>query len=162
MTPGRTRVMPRALAAALIAVLALGALGLTACSALDPDNGKSVPMGTYAPIAVKEAVLESLASQGYRPDNPNSTYIVYASEGDKSAVVVTGTFYGPGKEKGVLVTFKEIRLSQGADGVWKVTATTEGVAPAEAKPEAAGEGAKGDETKGGAEGSTSGEATTAK
>lgn len=165
MTRERNRVMPRALAVVIAAVLVLGALGLTACSALDPDGGKSVPMGTYAPIAVKEAVLSSLASEGYVPDNPNATYVTFASPGDTSTVLVSGTFYGPSKEKGVLATFKEIKVTLSPEGVWKVTSTTAGVAAPEPKgePKGEGEGAEG-EKKGAAEGEKakgegSGEAT---
>jgi hypothetical protein len=120
-------------------------------------------MAEYAPMVVKEAVLSSLAAQGFVPDNPNATYVTYASAGDTSTVIVAGTFYGPSKERGVLATFKEIKVVAGPEGVWKVTATTAGVAPPEPKPEAEGEGAKegaAEEKAGQPEGEKSGEATT--
>lgn len=147
----RHRVMPRALAIAIVVVLAAGALTLAGCT-LDPDGGKTVPMSAFAPITVKEAVMASLAGQGFTPDNPNSAYLTYPSEGDTSTILVAGTFYGPSKEKGVLTTYKEIKVSKQTDGTWKVTGTTAGVAPADPKVSGEGEG-------GAAEGAASGEAT---
>jgi hypothetical protein len=163
MTRDRNRVTPRAIAVAIAALLLLGTLGLTACS-LDPDGGKSVPMSDYAPMAVKKAILESLAAEGFVPDNPNATYVTYASKGDTSTVLVVGTFYGPSKAKGVLATYKEIKVTVGPNGVWKVTSATEGVAAPEPKPEAEGEGAEAGaaEEKAGQPEGAAGEATPTK
>jgi hypothetical protein len=161
----RHRVMPRALAIATVVVLAVGALALAGC-VLDPDGGKSVPMSAFAPISVKEAVLASLAGQGFTPDSPSSANLTYPSQGDTSTILVAGTFYGPSKEKGVLTTYKEIKVSKQTDGSWKVTATTAGVAPADPKVGGEGEGGEGAKAEGaagvegGAAEGASGEATT--
>ena len=97
---------------------------------------------------MKEQVVQFLRSQGYEADDLEQTYVTWASETDTSTVVVAGTFYGPSKEKGVLATYKEIHLTQNADGTWKVTEAVAGIAAPEASAEAAGEGAKGGEAVG--------------
>ena len=51
MTRGHYHAPPRVITIALIALLAFGVFGLTACTALDPDGGATVPMKQYAPPA---------------------------------------------------------------------------------------------------------------
>ncbi len=140
MTRGRSRVSSRMLVIA-IALLLLSALGLTACGVLDPDGGKTVPMGQYAPPELKTQVIDSLRSQGYTPDNVSFVYVTYASSSDTSTVNVDGTFFGPSKEKGVVTSYAKITATLDKNGNWKVTGVTLGAAPSETTGEQKSEGA---------------------
>ncbi len=140
MCHGRRSRVSNALIAAALLLLALSAVALAGCNVLDPDGGKTVPMSQYAPPEVKNAVLASLASQGFTADNPSYVYVTYASETDTGTVTVDGTFFGPSQEKGVVTSFAKISATLDKDGNWKVTKTTQGTAPSETTGEEKGAG----------------------
>jgi hypothetical protein len=130
MTVGRRDVFVRASALAIAVVLTLGVVALSGCGVLDPDSGAS--MGTltkqYAPPGVKDQVISSLSAQGYTASNVGDTYVTYPDVADTSTVLVDGTFFGPGAEKGVLASYSAIVFKRNADGTWTVVKKTEGTA----------------------------------
>ena len=126
MTGRRNDALTRWVAAAIAALLLLGALVSSACS-LDPDAGASISVGKeYAPTPVKLSVIESMKAQGFTLSRYISTYVVYPSLSNTSAVLVTGLMYGPSSQPGVLDIYKALRLSLEKDGVWKVVEATKG------------------------------------
>jgi hypothetical protein len=143
MTVGRRDVFVRASALAAAVVLTLGVFALSGCGVLDPDQGASMSSLTkqYAPPAVKDQVISSLANQGYTASNVGDTYVTYPDASDTSTVLVDGTFFGPSSEKGVLASYSAITFKRGADGTWAVVTKTAGTA---VRPPAGEEGKAGE------------------